>query len=163
SAYLGESSSFFTGHRAIYPGRRVEAFVLALFCVIYGPTEGSRFVFDVGGEKPVVLHARYVDHHVDAVQKRAGDFLLVLFDLVRPTYALMLLIACISARARVTGGNKHKIGGETRAVVRPSDCYMAILKGLSQGFECLAAVFGQLIQEENAAVREANLTRARDR
>src|SRR5690606_21188598 len=64
------------------------------------------------------------------------------------------------ARARVHGGHEHEVGGERHAAVGAADRDDVVLQGLAQHLQGLLAELWQLVEEEDAPVRQANLPRA---
>ncbi len=95
--------------------------------------------------------------NVDAVHERAGDAALVLGDDARRAGAGAGGVAVIAARAGVHGGHQLEVGGEGERSLGAADGDDLVFKRLAQHLESAAAELGELVEEENAAVRQGDL------
>ena len=75
--------------------------------------------------------------------------------------ALVFGIPEIPARAGVHGRHQHETAGECGAAVKPADGDPSLLQGLPQVLQNAAPELGEFIQEQNAAVGQADLARTR--
>jgi hypothetical protein len=107
-------------------------------------------------------HGGDLDVQVDAVQQRAGDLAQVLLDLRRRAAAGPPRIGAVSAGARVHRRHQDEVGREGRGPQRPADRHAAVLQGLAQHLQRLAVELRQLVEEQDALVRQADLAGLRD-
>lgn len=100
-----------------------------------------------------------VDDEVDAVENRARKLAAVAFEDVGRTSARMNRVAKKAARARVHGGDEHKIGRVEDALLAAADGNGLVFKGLAECLKKIAWEFGKLIQKEDAVVSERDFAR----
>jgi len=67
----------------------------------------------------------------------------------------------VAAGAGVHRADEHHLGRERHRALRPADHHRAVLQRLAQHFQAILAELGQLVEEQHAAVRQRDLTRAR--
>ena len=94
------------------------------------------------------------DVHIDTVEERAGEFLLVGIDLVLRAGAFVGGVAEVAARAGVHSGDKHKVGGVGGFGVDAGDGDFLVFERLAKCFEDGAGKFGDFVEKENAEVSE---------
>lgn len=97
---------------------------------------------------------------VDAVEKRAGDFLAVGFDLARVAAAVAGGVAPKAAGAGIHGGDEEEFGGKAEGSGGAGDGDFAVLEGLAEDFEGGAAVFREFVEKEDAIVGERDFAGA---
>ena len=102
-----------------------------------------------------------VDEEIDAVEQRAAQ---------APGVARQVAFAAaaaprgrVPARTRVGGGHEQEARREDRRALAAHDGHAAVLQRLAQRLERGARELGQLVEEEDAVMGEARLSRHRDR
>src|ERR1051325_8752096 len=78
------------------------------------------------------------------------------------TRTWLLGIPVKSTRTRIHGSNKLKIGRESQRSFGAADGHHFIFHRLAHHFEDARAKLGELVQEQDAAMRQGDLTRLRD-
>ena len=94
---------------------------------------------------------------VDSVEERAGNAVAIAFNLSGRATALALRISEKSARAGIHRGDENKAGGEGHRARGAADCDFSILQWLAHDLERGAFELWQLIEEQDAVVRKADL------
>ena len=107
-----------------------------------------------------VLNPWYRDLDVDAVQQRTGDPGQVPLNLGRRAQTSPLRIARIPARTGVHRRHEDKRRGKRQRHLGSGDRHALIFERLAQHFEDMAGKFRQLIQKQDAVVRQADLAGA---
>ena len=125
---------------------------------------GLHALADVGGSlaEPVaaqffVIHPRHLDVDVDPVEHRAGNPFLVLGHGRRGAGAGLLRIAIITARTRVHSCHQLEVGTKGQRSLGAADGDNFVLHRLAHNFDGAAAEFGELVQEQYAAMGQRNL------
>ena len=101
--------------------------------------------------------------NINAVDERSGNLGEIFLNLQRRAVTFPIGIGEISAWARVHGSDEHEFGGKVDRACRAGYCNLMVLERLAQGFEHIAVEFGQLIQKENAVMRQRDLSGFGDR
>ena len=105
--------------------------------------------------------AWHLDVDVDPVEQRAGEALLVAADDHRAARAGVFRVAPVAARARVLRADQHEIRREGQAALGAADGDRPVFERLPQHFQPVLPELRHLVQEEHAAVRQADLARPR--
>ena len=100
---------------------------------------------------------------IDAIEERTGEPCSVLRERVRRAAADTRRIAAETAGARIGRGEEHHACRVRDAPADARQQHPALLERLAQAFEDVAAKLGELVEEENAVVRERQLAGARPR
>src|SRR5215207_174120 len=100
---------------------------------------------------------------VDAVQQRPADPLLIATDRSRSAGAGPPRVTKIAAGTRIHGGDEGEVGREGEGAGGPSQRYRMVLQGLAQPFQLGGAELRQLVEEEDAAVGQADLSLLKER
>src|SRR5439155_26069423 len=103
------------------------------------------------------------EHEVDTVEERARDTVPVTIELHRRARALRGRIATGAARAQVHRPDELEAGRERRAAADARDGDDAVFERLPERLERGPRKLGELVEQENATVRERDLARARCR
>ena len=111
----------------------------------------------------LVFHRRHLDVQVDAVEQRPGDPRQVALDQRRRAGALVQRIAEKAALAGIHGRRQHEARRKGQRHRRPADRDLAVLERLAQHVEHVALEFGQLVQKQDAVVRQADFAGTRQR
>ena len=98
---------------------------------------------------------------VDAVEQRAGDLGHVALDHGRRAHALARLVVEVAAGAGIHGRGQHEARGKAERHGGARDGDGVIFERLAHDFEHVAGKLGQLVEEEQAVVRERDLAGAR--
>ena len=69
-------------------------------------------------------------------------------------------VAEVTTGAGIHGSDKHEVGGVGSLAAGASDGNLLILKRLAEGLKEITGVLGELVEEEDAVVREGNLAGA---
>ena len=104
---------------------------------------------------------RHRDDEVEAVEQRSRDLLAIRRDPLRAAAAVGGRVAPASARAQVHRRDEAKAGREERLPADPGDRDDAVLERLPQRLEHGSRKLGQLVEEQDAAVRQARLSGTR--
>lgn len=96
------------------------------------------------------LETGNINNHVDTVLNGARETLLIVLDLREGASTTVLRVAKITAGAGVHRGNKHKISRIGGMLMSARDGDGFVLERLAEGFEDIAGVFGELIEEEDS-------------
>ena len=114
------------------------------------------------GPPPISVGARLADggEDVDAVGEGAAEPALIALDRERRAAALGVGLAA-PAGARVGGRDQHEAAGQPLPGARPGDRDRAGLQRRPQRLERVAAELAELVEEEDAAMGERRLARAR--
>ena len=91
--------------------------------------------------------------------KRTGELVAVQLHPVGSTDASAHPVAFEPARTRVGGGHEREPRRELHRSHGAGDHDAAVLERLSQSFDGVAAELGELVEEEDAVMREAHLSR----
>ncbi len=97
---------------------------------------------------------------VDAVHERAGDTAQIAMYGTRRAGAFARRMVVVAARAGIHRRHQREVGRILDAVTRPRDGDTPLFEGLPEHFEHVAAEFGQLVQKEDAVVRQRHFARA---
>src|SRR5215212_9591414 len=100
---------------------------------------------------------------VDAVQQRPTDPLLIPADGPRRAAAGAARITGVPAGTRVHGRNEREVGRETEGAGGAGQRDRAVLQWLTQPFQLGRAELWHLVEEEDAAVGQADLAGSRPR
>ena len=103
---------------------------------------------------------RDFDVHVDPVQQRARYLAPVAPDLFNTAPAAPAVVAIMAAGAGVHGGDQLKPGRVFGLSCSPGNADFTCFQWLPQGFEDRAVELRQLIQEQDAVMRQRYLSRA---
>ncbi len=112
-----------------------------------------------GGLQFARTRARDRHDDVEAVEERPREAVAVARDPLRRARALRTGIAARTARAQVHRSDELEARGEADAARRPSDEDLAVFERLPQRFEGRALELRQLVEQQDAVMREARLTR----
>ncbi len=99
---------------------------------------------------------------VDAVEQRAGDAPDVALYLRGRAAALAHGVVVEAARAGVHRGREHEGGREGQRHRGAADGHAPVFEGLAQHLKNGAVELGQLVEEEDAVVRQGDFAGARD-
>ena len=102
-----------------------------------------------------------VDHQVDPIADGTAQAAGVFAESARRAAATGL-VAEVTAGARVGGRDEGEVGGEVNGAARPDHDHGAFLERLAQCLEVAPREFADLIEEQHAAMSEADLSRARE-
>ena len=94
------------------------------------------------------------DVHIDTIEERAGEFLLVGVDLVLCAGAFVGGVAEVATRAGIHSGDEHKVGRVGGLGVDAGDGDFLVFERLAKCFENGAGEFGDFVEEEDAEVSE---------
>ena len=111
----------------------------------------------------VEADGRHLDVQVDAVEQRAGNPAKIPRNGAVRAGAGARRVAVVPAGARIHGGDQHEPAGEGDRAVDARDGHGAVLQRLAQHLHGAAGKLGQLIEEQDAVVREGDLAGARYR
>src|SRR6185295_3373631 len=106
---------------------------------------------------------RHFELDIDPVGERARNAAAVARDALGGAAAAAGAIAAVAAGTGIHRRDKLEAGGEQCLVGRTRDRDAARLERLAQRLEYVAVEFRQLIEEQDAVVRERDLARARER
>ena len=95
---------------------------------------------------------------VDTVQQRTGQPVAVPVQDVGAAGAFVVGVPEVAAGTGIHGGHQHAGGRIGEALPGTGDGHAAVLQGLAQHFQRVLAEFGQLVEEEHAAMGQAHLT-----
>ena len=104
---------------------------------------------------------RHLDVEIDAVEQRSRELAAVAVDVPGGTDALRAGISKMAATAGVAGGDQGEAGRKGEPGLSPDDGDDAVLERLAQRFQRVAPELGQFVEEQHAAVSEADLSGAR--
>lgn len=104
---------------------------------------------------------RNVHVKVNPVEQRPAHALAVPEDRPRKTLAEVRRIARVPAGTRIHRGDQRETSGKRHRPRRPTDQNVPVLERLPEMFEDVARELGELIEEQNAAVRERDFPRLR--
>ena len=99
----------------------------------------------------------HLDSHVDAIEQRARDAVLVTRDQIWRASALDCPVAEVTARARIHRGDQLKLGRILDLPRRARHGDAAGFERLPQRFEHAPLEFRQLVEKQHAMVRQRNL------
>ena len=99
----------------------------------------------------------HFDVQVDAIEQWTGNPLPITLHLHRAATAFAFQVAEVAARAGVHRRHEHELGRKRHRARRARDRDAPILERLAQDFERRAFELRQLIEKEDAVVREAHL------
>ena len=118
----------------------------------------GRWLTVPGAAELAIFHRRHLDVQVDAVEERARRAArCVLRQLVRRAATAAQRVAAKAAGARVHRGDQHEMRRIRDAPAAPRDRDPAVLERLAEAFEHVAAELGELVEKEDAVVREREL------
>src|SRR3954463_13994821 len=120
--------------------------------IFFGARARNVAVFD-GGD---------FDMEIDPIEERAGDALAIPLDLGRPAAAFAFQIAEVSAGTWIHRCDEHEFRRESDASGSTGHRNFPILKRLTHNFEGRAFELGQLVEKENAVMRQAHFSRGRN-
>src|SRR5579864_7393154 len=112
-------------------------------------------------EKLVSLDALYRALKVDPIDHRPAEPALVAVLGPRLARAALQLIAVVAARARIRGGDQLEPGRIRDRPARANDADDPVFERLAKRLQRLATELGELVQEQNATMRERYLSRMR--
>src|SRR3990167_1922569 len=95
--------------------------------------------------------------HINTIQKRARDFLLIPQKLGGTANASFLRITGKTSRTWVLRRNQHKFCRKRNASCRPGHIDNAVLKRLPQALENIPMKLWEFIKEQHSAVRQCYL------
>jgi len=107
------------------------------------------------------MDGRDLDDQVDPVQKRPGDAAEILVDRGLRAGAAPAGVAVPSALAGIHRADQHKFARIGHGALDARNGDLAVLERLAQHLERVAAEFRQLVEEQDALVRERDLARLR--
>ncbi len=96
--------------------------------------------------------------NINTIHQWAGDAALIFDDRAGRTGAGMTGVAIVAAGARVHGSHELKISREGKRALGAADGDHFVFERLAQHFQHSGTELRQLIQKENAAVGQADLT-----
>ncbi len=102
-------------------------------------------------------HGGHFDVDVDAVQQRATHLVEVFLHHTGRADAFLVGMVVVATRTRIHRRHEHETGRILHREPRAADGDHTILQGLAQDLQHLALELGQLVQEEHAVVRQADL------
>ena len=105
---------------------------------------------------------RHFDVNVDPIEQRSRDASAVTSHLFGRAMAFARVVTEIPARARIHRGNQGKARWKRNAERRARDGDATVLQWLTQRLERAAWKLQQLVEEQDAVMREANFARAWD-
>ena len=110
-----------------------------------------------GADEVAIGHGGNLEVDVDPVEQRAGDPGAVALDVQRRAAAGVGRVAEVAAGTGIHGRREHETCREREAHGRPAQRDDAVLQGLAQHLQHVAAEFGQLVEEQHPAVGQADL------
>ena len=108
-----------------------------------------------------VSDGRNFDVQIDAIEQRSAHFAQVALDDRAGAAAFARRIGEVSAGARIHGGDQNEVGGKGQRHVGARQRDRGFFQRLAQHLQNVARELGQLIQEQNAVVRQADFARTR--
>src|SRR5207248_4379158 len=109
-----------------------------------------------------ILNRRHFNVEIDPIEQRAGDPLPITLDLARTTTAFAFQVAEITARTRIHRRHQHELAWESDAASCSRNGDASILQWLAHHLQSRAMKFRELVEKENAIVREADFTGVRN-
>jgi len=106
-----------------------------------------------------IRNAVHLHMQIDPIQHRTGNPLAIISDTLFGTIAPTGRMTVITAFAGIHGPYQHKLTGIGKGAGNAGNRYNAIFQRLTQYFHRVTFEFRQLVQEQNAVVRQGNLTR----
>ena len=106
-----------------------------------------------------ILHSGHFNVQIDAIQQRAGNALAITLHLSWTATAFAFEIAKIAAWARIHRGDQHELRRESDAAGSAGDGDFSVFDWLAHYFQCRSFEFRQLIEKQDAVVREADFAR----
>lgn len=101
---------------------------------------------------------RHLNLHVDPIQQRAGNLVLIAQDTVRRAAALLDRMPEIAARAGIHGGDQLKLRGEVGLAGGPRNRDAAALQRFPQYFQHAAVELRQFVEEQDTAMGQRNFS-----
>ena len=98
---------------------------------------------------------------IDAIEQRPAYFAQIALNDRAGAAAFARRIREIAARAGIHGPDQNEVGGEGKRPVGAGQRDRRFFERLAQHFKHVAREFGQLIQEQDAVMRQADFARAR--
>jgi hypothetical protein len=98
-----------------------------------------------------------LDAQIDAIEQRTGEPPAIARHLQAAAAAAARGVPEVAAGAGVHGGHQAEGGRQPGSVADARQLEVPDFEGLAQGFEDLALPFGQLVQEQHAAMGQADL------
>lgn len=106
---------------------------------------------------------RNFDGHVDSVEERARNALLVKMYLAWCAFARLLIRAVITARARIGGCEEQKIARIFGCSAHAAKSNRFILEWLAESFKDVFSEFWKFIEEEDSVRGERDFARPEER
>ena len=97
--------------------------------------------------------------NVNAIEQRAGNAVQVLLYLSGVTDARFRGVVIVTARAGIHRGNQHETCRIFYTPFDARDADLPVLQRLSEYLKRVPAEFGQLVEEQNSVVRQADFSR----
>ena len=110
--------------------------------------------------QPLEGYARNVNAQVNAIEYRTGKPAAIALDLIRKAGALAFGVAPESAGARVHRSDEDESRGVRRGAAGPRDRDGVFLQRLAKRIEHASGELRDLVQEQGAAMSQADFTRA---
>ena len=85
---------------------------------------------------------RHAHGHIDAVEEWSREPTDIEMALRRSAFALVAVVAVVTARARIHGSDEHEVGRETDTLFGVGDCDLMALERLTECFEEVATKLG---------------------
>ena len=139
-----------------HPSRRQTGLTAAPVCLDARP-DGRRWFPAAFVAELLERDAGHFDVDVNTIQQRAGQALLVAADHHRAARAGVFGVAPVTARTRILRADQHEIRREGQAALRAADGDDPVLQRLAQHLQAMLPELRHLVQEEHAAVRQADL------
>src|SRR5262249_32107258 len=102
-----------------------------------------------------------LDVHINAVEDRSAQALLIAGDHRMSAATRPRRIAVEPARTRVSGRNQRELGRKRQRFTRAGDGDNAIFDRLAEDFQNARMKFGDLVEKEHSTMREADLAWSR--
>jgi hypothetical protein len=106
------------------------------------------------------IYARKHDVDIDPIEQRPAKPSAVGSNSIGATEAAVGAVAAVSARTWVGRGHEHRTGRKARGSTDPRDRDGAVFERLPKRFERRPAQLGQLVEEQNAVMGEADFAGA---
>ena len=105
---------------------------------------------------------RYFNLQVDAVEQRTGDAVQVFLYLAGTAHAGLRRVVVVAAGTGVHAGYEHETGGVFHIALHTRDADLTVFQWLAEHFEDVTAELGQLVQEEDTVVCQADFAGLRE-
>jgi hypothetical protein len=111
-------------------------------------------------EQLLLREPRDAQADVDPIQERSRQLVPVELDAVGPADALLHAVAVEAARTRVGGRDEREPGGELHGSDGARDDDTTVFERLPKSLDGIATELGELIEEQDPVMREADFSRS---